>query len=84
IDYGKSLVLEGQRDGAIRDFPGDLLNSFLRGSIRNTLKRLRGKNGSLTPKLRRQLAELCWSTIANGQEPAAGHLAARRPPALTR
>lgn len=64
VVYGKRLVTDAQREGAARAFSPELMNSFVRGAIRNTLKRLRDTESSLSSRQRRSLAEMCWAAIA--------------------
>jgi AcrR family transcriptional regulator len=40
-----------------------LTASFVRGAIRNTLKRLRAAGSELTPELRQRIVAMCWAAV---------------------
>jgi len=64
VTYGKRLVGRAQVGDALRPLSADLTNSFLRGAIRNTLKRVRSSGRPLTPATRRGLADMCRAAMA--------------------
>ncbi|MDL2401873.1 TetR/AcrR family transcriptional regulator [Rhizobium mayense] len=45
------------------EMPKSLMASFVRGAIRNTLKRLRAAGGELTPDLKHRIVVMCWAAI---------------------
>lgn len=67
VTYGKRLVGRAH-PGAARPLSSELVNSFLRGAIRNTLKRLRSSGKPLTPATRRGLADMCHSAMAGAPQ----------------
>jgi AcrR family transcriptional regulator len=64
VEFGKQLAREGQDDAALKIFPPELTNSFVRGAIRNLLKRMRASGTKLTPRLRQDIADMCRDAIS--------------------
>lgn len=52
---------EGSAGGAA--MPKNLMASFVRGAVRNTLKRQRIAGGSLTPEIKQQIIAMCWAAL---------------------
>lgn len=64
VDHATSMMEAARKDGIVRDGPVSLMASFVRGAIRNTLKRRRSAPAPLTEGEREQIAEMCWDAIA--------------------
>jgi AcrR family transcriptional regulator len=64
VDHSTGMLEAARRDGVVRDGPVPSMASFVRGAIRNTLKRRRSAPAPLTELEREQLAEMCWDAIA--------------------
>ncbi|KKB80362.1 hypothetical protein VW35_08230 [Devosia soli] len=63
VQHGIGLIEAAQAAGAVREGLPTLIMSFVRGAIRNALKRLRQKGSKLAPKDRRMIADMCWAAI---------------------
>ena len=61
--HGNALIQAAQADGLVRAGPAPLIASFLRGAIRNALKRRRQADGVLAAEDRQLMAEMCWAAI---------------------
>lgn len=61
--HGNAMIEAAQQDGAVRAGPPAMIMSFLRGSIRNTLKRRRQSEGALASADRQLVADMCWSAV---------------------
>ena len=64
VDHATVMLEEAQLAGAVIDMPVRLMASFVRGAIRNTLKRRRTDLAPLTALERSQIANMCWQSIA--------------------
>lgn len=64
VQHGIALVEAAQASGAVRLGTPTMIMSFLRGAIRNTLKRRRMSHPRLSSGDRRLISEMCWSAIA--------------------
>lgn len=64
IDHSAIMLDAARCDGVVKDVPPVVMGSFVRGAIRNTLKRRRYGDAVLSAEERRQIAEMCWSAIA--------------------
>jgi len=64
VDHAIAMIAEAQAAGAVRQGPPTLLASFMRGAIRNTLKRRRTDPAPLTGEERDLIAAMCWSALA--------------------
>lgn len=67
VDHASVMLEEARRAGAVIDMPVRLMASFVRGAIRNTLKRRRTDPGPLSEGERSQIASMCWQSIAPPQ-----------------
>ena len=63
-EHGIALIEAAQAAGAVRAGPASLIMSFVRGAIRNTLKRQRGSGGDLDDATRALVAAMCWDAIS--------------------
>lgn len=66
--YSNAMLAAGKTAGVVRDAPEALMASFVRGAIRNTLKRRRDNPEPLTLAERQQITSMCWDAIAKQQE----------------
>ena len=64
VDHATVMLEEARLAGAVIDMPVRLMASFVRGAIRNTLKRRRTDPAPLTALERSQIANMCWQSIA--------------------
>ena len=64
VDYAIDMIREGQEAGAFRAGSPTMMASFVRGAIRNTLKRRRYSPGDLSADERRLVIEMCWQAIS--------------------
>jgi AcrR family transcriptional regulator len=62
--HGIAMVEAAQAEGVVRSGTPTMITSFLRGSIRNTLKRRRLTETVLATADRQLVADMCWSAIA--------------------
>ena len=67
VDHASVMLEEARRAGAVIDMPVRLMASFVRGAIRNTLKRRRTDPRPLSEHERSQIASMCWHAIAAPQ-----------------
>lgn len=64
VEHGIAMIEAAQGAGVVRTGPPTMIMSFVRGSIRNTLKRRRGTGSKLSPADRQLVAAMCWAAIA--------------------
>lgn len=64
VDDAIEMIADAQAAGIVRPGAPTLIASFLRGAIRNTLKRRRTLPAPLAPDERTLIATMCWSAIA--------------------
>ena len=64
VDHSSAMLEAGQREGSVREGQVSLMASFVRGAIRNTLKRRRTNPAPLTALEREQITGMCWDAIA--------------------
>jgi AcrR family transcriptional regulator len=62
--HGIAMIEAAQRAGVVRGGTPTMITSFLRGSIRNTLKRRRLTETKLAAADRQLVADMCWAAIA--------------------
>ncbi|HTN63247.1 MAG TPA: TetR/AcrR family transcriptional regulator [Devosia sp.] len=63
VQHGNAMIEAGQAAGMVRAGPASMITSFLRGSIRNTLKRRRQTETVLAPADRQLVADMCWAAL---------------------
>jgi len=63
VKHGVGMIEAAQQAGVVRDGPAAVLMSFVRGAIRNTLKRWRMSGMELAPGDRQMIADMCWSAL---------------------
>jgi AcrR family transcriptional regulator len=63
-EYHTALRTEAQRDGVVKSSDARIMATLIGGGIRNTLKWFRPGHAELEPDMREQIAEMCWSAIA--------------------
>lgn len=61
--HGIAIMEAAQAAGFVRAGPASMIMSFVRGSIRNTLKRRRQTDGALAYTEKQLIAEMCWAAI---------------------
>jgi len=66
VDHAIEMIAGAQQAGIVRDGSPTLMASFVRGAIRNTLKRRRLQLDPLTVAERELIAGMCWRAIAAG------------------
>ncbi len=64
VDYAIDLIVAGQQSGDFRAGSPTMMASFIRGAIRNTLKRRRYFPEPFTEAERDVVIDMCWSAIA--------------------
>ncbi len=64
MQHGIEMIEAAQRAGSVRAGSATLIMSFVRGSIRNTLKRRRFSQTPLTADDRALVAGMCWAAIS--------------------
>ncbi len=64
VDYAIDLIVAGQQSGDFRAGSPTMMASFIRGAIRNTLKRRRYFPEPFTKAERDVVIDMCWSAIA--------------------
>lgn len=64
VEHGICMIASAQAAGVVRAGPATMLMSFLRGSIRNTLKRRRMTETVLADADRQLVAAMCWAAVA--------------------
>lgn len=64
VSHGIAMTEAAQRAGVVRAGPPTMIMSFLRGSIRNTLKRRRLTETLLDDAHRQLVADMCWAAIS--------------------
>ncbi len=64
VDSANEMVAAAQASGAVRAGSPSLLISFVRGAIRNTLKRRRQSGDALGEDERKLIAAMCWDALA--------------------
>lgn len=64
VDHSILMLDAARRDGVVKDILPTTMASFVRGAIRNTLKRRRAAVAVLSPAERQQIADMCWGAIA--------------------
>jgi AcrR family transcriptional regulator len=64
FDHSVLMLEAAQAEGSVNDTSARLMASFVRGAIRNTLKRRRLNPAPLTTTERSQIAAMCWNAIA--------------------
>jgi AcrR family transcriptional regulator len=62
--HGIGLIEAAQAAGVVRSGTPTMIMSFVRGSIRNTLKRRRSTTETLPRDDRQLVADMCWAAIA--------------------
>lgn len=63
VDYAIDMIRDGQEAGAFRAGSPTMMASYLRGAIRNTLKRRRYAPGALSSEERQLVIEMCWDAM---------------------
>lgn len=61
--HGIAMIEAAQAAGVVRAGTPTMITSFLRGSIRNTLKRRRLTETVLAPADRQLVADMCWAAV---------------------
>ncbi len=64
VDYAIDMIVEGQASGDFREGSPTMMASFVRGAIRNTLKRRRLFPGPLAESERQLVIDMCWDAMA--------------------
>lgn len=64
VAHGIAMIEEAQAAGVVRAGSATMIMSFLRGSIRNTLKRRRMTEAELHSGDRALVAAMCWAAVA--------------------
>ncbi len=64
VVHGIAMIEAAQSAGVVRAGTPTMITSFLRGSIRNTLKRRRLSETKLRPDERALVTAMCWAAIA--------------------
>ncbi|WP_240229367.1 TetR/AcrR family transcriptional regulator [Devosia lacusdianchii] len=64
VAHGIAMIELAQADGVVRPGPATMIISFVRGSIRNTLRRRRLTASTLSKDDRDLVAAMCWAAIA--------------------
>jgi AcrR family transcriptional regulator len=64
VDHAAVMLEDARVAGVVIDMPVRLMASFVRGAIRNTLKRRRTDPGPFTEMERARIASMCWQAIA--------------------
>lgn len=64
VEHGIAMIEAAQAAGLARAGPATMIMSFVRGSIRNTLKRRRMTETRLSAADRQLVADMCWAAIA--------------------
>lgn len=64
VEHGIAMIEMAQAAGMVRAGPATMIMSFVRGSIRNTLKRRRMTETRLSAADRQLVADMCWAAIA--------------------
>jgi AcrR family transcriptional regulator len=64
VEHGIAMIEAAQAAGVVRSGPSTMIMSFVRGSIRNTLKRRRMTETKLSVADRQLVAAMCWAAIA--------------------
>jgi AcrR family transcriptional regulator len=64
VEHGIAMIEMAQAAGLVRAGPATMIMSFVRGSIRNTLKRRRMTETTLSAADRQLVADMCWAAIA--------------------
>lgn len=63
VQHGVDMIEAAQKAGMVRNGSPTMLMSFVRGSIRNTLKRRRSFKDALSDGDRALVADMCWAAI---------------------
>jgi AcrR family transcriptional regulator len=63
VQHGIAMIEAAQTEGAVRVGTPTMITSFLRGSIRNTLKRRRLTEKVLAAADRQLVADMCWAAV---------------------
>lgn len=63
VQHGIDLIGAAQAAGVVRAGSATMIMSFMRGAIRNTLKRLRAGEARLSARDRALVADMCWAAI---------------------
>lgn len=63
VAHGIAMIEAAQAAGVVRAGTPTMIASFLRGSIRNTLKRLRLTTTDLAVADRQLIANMCWAAV---------------------
>lgn len=64
VDHSTIMLDAARRDGVVKDIAPTMMASFVRGAIRNTLKRRRNGGPLLSAAEGQQIAAMCWSAVA--------------------
>lgn len=64
VDHSTIMIEAAGRDGVVKDGAPMMMASFVRGAIRNTLKRRRRGPAELSELERSLIAAMCWDAIA--------------------
>lgn len=65
VDYAIDMISDGQAAGDIRAGSPTMLASFMRGAIRNALKRRRYNPAPLSDEERTLVADMCWKAMVS-------------------
>jgi len=63
VQHGIAMIEAAQADGIVRAGMPTMITSFLRGSIRNSLRRRRMTGAALVPEDRQLIADMCWAAV---------------------
>lgn len=63
VQHGNAMIEAAQAAGVVRAGRSTMIMSFLRGSIRNTLKRRRLTDTRLAQAERQLVADMCWAAV---------------------
>lgn len=64
VQHGIAMIEAAQAAGVVRPGTPTVITSFLRGSIRNSLRRRRMSGPALAPADRQLIADMCWSAVS--------------------
>lgn len=63
VHHGNAVIEAAQQSGLLRGGSPTMLTGFLRGAIRNTLKRHRRSAAVLTASEKQLVSDMCWAAI---------------------
>lgn len=63
VQHGIDMIETAQAEGVVRAGTATVITSFLRGSIRNSLRRRRMNGPELAPADRQLIVDMCWAAV---------------------